>query len=448
MSARRIVQILILVALVFLAGSTTIMSTPPSPWWTASTPFRPTSLTDSDDTLWVCGADEMIAKSDDGGRSWQVKHQKADGELLLGIVFADRLHGFASGSNGAFLRTTDGGETWISSSLGTSTINAIAFADDRNGMLQAGLRVEMTDDSGVHWSPVIGFETDPSKKDYFEVLSFARLNANRAAIALHQKEGENYFFVTQDAGKTWKTIHLDNTFAGTLFSRNSEYWAFGIEYLERQKSGGYSAPVVLHSSDGISWSHGTRSPNEFTSCTSQGCFLYDGAIASLYGEKPTYLAVPADGTLQSSWALAKGNICVAGIKLKCALVETKDTAPPRPYISRPITTVVNESRLFDDCILCSSAAFAVPNTLRFRGVVDVSFDVAKDGTVGHVEVRKAPTIQVENEIQNIIGAWLFVPPRENGVPVTRNHRFTFNLGCFAFPGNDEGTCSMLFIPKH
>src|SRR5258707_7724199 len=123
-------------------------------------------------------------------------------ELLLSIVFADRLHGLASGSNGAFLRTTDVGETWISSSLRTSTINAIAFADDRNGMLQTGLSAEMTDDSGAHWSPVTGFETDPSKKDYFEVLSFARLNANRAAIALHQKEGENYFFVTQDAGKT------------------------------------------------------------------------------------------------------------------------------------------------------------------------------------------------------------------------------------------------------
>lgn len=49
------------------------------------------------------GADEMIAKSDDGGKSWQVKHQKADGELLLTIVFPTGLYGFASGSNGVFL---------------------------------------------------------------------------------------------------------------------------------------------------------------------------------------------------------------------------------------------------------------------------------------------------------------------------------------------------------
>jgi len=203
----------------------------------------------------------------------------------------------------------------------------------------------------------------------------------------------------------------------------------------------------LHSSDGLAWSHGVSSAAEFTSCTSQGCILYDGAIANLYHEKPTYLAVPADGTLQSTWAAAKGNVCVAGARLKCALAENTAIPPSRPYISRPISSVVNESKLFDDCISCGSGFFAVPNTLHFMAVLDVSLNVAKDGTVNHVEVRKAPTPQAEHEIQNIIGAWLFDPPREDGVPVERNHRFAFNLGCFAFPGNDEGTCSMLFIPK-
>jgi hypothetical protein len=447
MSSLRVVPILLIGVLPFLASSAANVAIPASPWWTASVPFRPTNLTDSADALWVCGADEMIAKSNDGGKSWQVKHQKPDGELLLTIVFPDELHGFASGSNGAFLRTTDGGETWVSSFSGTLTISRIAFADDKHGMRQTGFTVQMTDDGGDHWTPVSGFETDSSKEDYFEVLSFARIDSNHAAIALHQREGENYFFVTRDAGRVWKTVHLDNTFARTLFSRDSEYWAFGIEYLERQKSGGYSAPVVLHSPDGINWSHGTRSPNEFSSCTSQGCILYDGAIADLYGEKPAYMAVPADDTLHPFWAAAKGNVCVAGTKLKCTQAEAKDMPPPRPYVSRPISTVVNETQLFDDCIVCSSGSFAVPNALRFMGILDVSLDIAKDGTVSHVEVKRAPTPQAQDEIQKIIEAWLFVPPRENGVPVAKKHQFTFNLGCSAFPRNDQGTCSMLFIPK-
>ncbi len=422
-------------------------STSPSAWWTASLPFRPTNLTYNADALWVCGADEMIAKSDDGGKSWQVRHQKPNGELLLKIVFAGEMFGFASGSHGVFLRTSDGGETWRPSNGGTSTIKNISFADDRHGMRQTGSTVEMTDDSGAHWTAVAGFNTNPSSEGHFEVLSFVRLDSNRAAIALHQKEGENYFFVTRDAGHTWRSIHLDNTFAGTLFSRNSEYWAFGIEYLERQKSGGYSAPVVLHSTDGLNWSHGATSPTEFSSCTSQGCILYDGAIANLYREKPTYLAVPADGTLQPVWAGGKGSVCVAGAKLKCAPAENTTTPPSRPYISRPISSVGSMSSLFDDCISCTSGSFAVPSTLHFMAVLEVSLDVAKDGTVSHVDVRKAPNPEVDNEIQNIIGAWLFEPPREGGVPVERNHKFVFNLGCFAFPGNDQGTCSMLFIPK-
>jgi hypothetical protein len=120
MLASRIGTILVLGELFLLTASS------PSPWWVPSVPFRPINLTSSSDVFWVCGADEMIAKSDDGGRTWTVKHQKADGELLLSIVFVDGLHGFAAGSNGAFLRTTDGGDTWTSNSFGTSTIKSIA----------------------------------------------------------------------------------------------------------------------------------------------------------------------------------------------------------------------------------------------------------------------------------------------------------------------------------
>jgi hypothetical protein len=434
--------------LAFFTIASSIESATQSAWWSVSLPHRATNLTYSAETLWACGADEMIAKSDDGGKTWQVKHQKPDGELLLKIIFAGKMLGFASGTNGAFLRTTDGGETWTSNFEGTTTVKDISFADSRNGMRQAGLTVEMTDDGGVHWSPVVGFDTTPSKKDSFEVLSFVRLDANRAAIAIHQKEGENYFFATKDGGKTWKSIHLDNTFAGSLFSWNSEYWAFGIEYLERQNHGGYSAPVVLHSPDGFTWLHGVRSPNEFHSCTSQGCILYDGVIANLYGEKPAYLAVPADGTLQHAWAAAKGGVCVAGTELKCALTRNVETPPPRPDVSRPQTTVVNESRLFGDCIICTSGSFAAPNTLHLVVNVGVSLVVGKDGTVARAKVKNAPTPQLGKEIKNHIESWLFEPPRQNGVPTEATHSFEFKLGCFAFPGNDQGTCSMLFIPNH
>jgi len=55
-------------------------------------------------------------------------------------------------------------------------------------MRQTGSTVEMTDDSGAHWTAVAGFNTNPSSEGHFEVLSFVRLDSNRAAIALHQKK--------------------------------------------------------------------------------------------------------------------------------------------------------------------------------------------------------------------------------------------------------------------
>src|SRR5207244_11780655 len=106
------------------------------------------------------------------------------------------------GSHGAFLRTSNGGETWTSNMVGTSTVKNISFADDRHGMRQVGLNVEMTDDGGAHWTSVVGFDTNPSNKDCFEVLSFVGLDPNRATAALHPTDGLHFFFLTPAARET------------------------------------------------------------------------------------------------------------------------------------------------------------------------------------------------------------------------------------------------------
>jgi photosystem II stability/assembly factor-like uncharacterized protein len=49
-------------------------------WNTISTPFRPFNITAQGGNIWVCGADEMILSSTDGGGIWATKHQSRDGE--------------------------------------------------------------------------------------------------------------------------------------------------------------------------------------------------------------------------------------------------------------------------------------------------------------------------------------------------------------------------------
>jgi len=47
-------------------------------WRSVVLPARPLSITSSAAILWVCGTDEMIARSSDGGQTWQLKHQITD----------------------------------------------------------------------------------------------------------------------------------------------------------------------------------------------------------------------------------------------------------------------------------------------------------------------------------------------------------------------------------
>src|SRR5262252_8741293 len=88
-----------------------IASSPASEWRTVVLPARALNITENSGSLWVCGADELIAVSADGGKTWTTKHNVANGKLLLSLGFADKF-GYAVGAGGAILITNDGGDTW------------------------------------------------------------------------------------------------------------------------------------------------------------------------------------------------------------------------------------------------------------------------------------------------------------------------------------------------
>jgi hypothetical protein len=49
--------------------------------------------------------------------------------------------------------------------------------------------------------------------------------------------------------------------------------------------------------DGEKWTDGVRGPNEFPSCNTQGCYLWDGGVDDLYGVNPRFWLLPQDGTM-------------------------------------------------------------------------------------------------------------------------------------------------------
>jgi hypothetical protein len=438
---------------------------PSAAWHSISLPFRPICIASDGNVLWVGGVDEMLAKSKDGGQTWEVKHQKADGEVLLTVGLLGEKVVYASGTNGAMVWSDDGGDTWKSWKAGSERVIEIVFADATHGIRRTVSGVEITQDGGNHWSNVSVMKTDDAVRPFSNILGIAAVDAVHFTLLLSMTQGENIFLSTQDGGATWKPLHIDNTYAGELFAHNGRFWAFGMEIVERQNHGGYGVPLVLYSSDGLVWAHGAKAPTEFEKCTSQGCVLYDGAIAELYNEKPHYTPFPADGTLTSTWAISKDNLCTVGLALNCVGVRPSDDLPSRPVLNRPIA--INLSNPPPGCLICPLNPFPlkkqfleqVPVTMNRPGhqprqmlapglqvALEVHYRIRKDGTVDGAQVRGAPRKEIESPLLQDISSWVFDPPRTGASPGDEKYAITVLVHCIAFASNDEATCTAM-IPQ-
>ena len=240
----------------------------------------------------------------------------------------------------------------------------LSFSDDKHGIRHTLSGVQCTKDGGVQWSDVSIMKRE-DLLDYSNVFGVAALGSDRFVILVNKTQGENLFLASQDAGATWNALHLDDTYARNLFVRSGEVWAFGMEILERKKSGGYGAALTLHSADGLQWTHGAKSPWEFSSCAPQGCVLYDGAIVHLYQTEPRYFAFSADKTLTPNWVMSKGSVCTLATSVKCSQIKPSDELPPRPIVHGPIRAS-EENDLAESlprCVVCVLAVFPVSKSV-------------------------------------------------------------------------------------
>lgn len=412
-------------------------------WATVPLPFRPYNITAIKGSLWVCGLNETIAVSNDKGITWHIRHQKQDGEILLKIAFIDEKTAHAAGTVGLILSTTDGGETW-SSHAGGHTIQDFSFSGPADGIAEIGGQISLTSDGGDHWHEVSAIQTDPKVRPFSQIESVAALSPTHFAVALHQDQGENIVLSTADTGKTWIPTHIVNTFAGTLLPHEGEYWAFGIEYLGREKdpSGGYSAPVTLHSRDGQSWEHGVRASTEFDGCTTQGCYLHYGVLEALYGESEKIWSLPQDSPMTDRWAMTDDTVCTVSGGLKCGKAIPSGAPQPLPDTG-PITMQLESPKPFiEGCLDCQFAQVPAPSSLAGRpalikGVI-ATFTVDRSGSVSNVVVKGTPSKDLDDVLARQISNWLVTPSHDGIVTIPSDKRIELNMLCSPrFPGLTE-----------
>lgn len=157
--------------------------------------------------VWLLLSAIAIAQS---GARVQASHTT---ENLRGVSSVSRQVAWASGTHGTYLRTTNGGQTWIPGQVpdaGTLDFRAVvAFSADEAFLMSAGpgdqSRIYHTSDAGQNWQ--LQF-TNTNPKGFFDSMAF--WNPTHGIVLgdpIPDEKGKLHFEILQtDDGQSWRPI--------------------------------------------------------------------------------------------------------------------------------------------------------------------------------------------------------------------------------------------------
>jgi len=398
-----------------------------SEWRTVELPARALNIAENNGALWVCGADELVAVSVDGGNTWTAKHSAKNGSLLLTVGFATQQFGYAAGTGGHILITRDGGNTWDSARVPAQVVYEVAFSDEKHGIIHAPRNIYTTSDGGANWVPVQIDLASQDLKGFSHVLTVVASDANHMAIVLSQGNTSAYaykLFLSKDGGANWTLSDIPSTGLGKLTSHGGEYWFAGMEVIEKDKpGGGYGVPLIMRSADGEKWTHLPRwSKNEFSECNSQGCLYWDGAGVQLPPATPvSFWTFAPEKVVTARWAVAKGAICTVGTGLKCAAAVTTQMMPAYLNTSSPIAPPIAAPPLDASptqglqCLYCDFEKIMVTSDFQGAAEVQLKLHIGQNGLIEQAEIIHATNSGIGERIAASARNWIFLPFVKDGV---------------------------------
>lgn len=414
-------SLLVMLALLSVPGLTSA-----SDWRTITLPARPINIMAEHGVIWVSGADELLADSTDGGKTWNVQHLVKGGMVFLTVgVVGDRF-AYAAGTGGALLFTKDDGTTWTRMVVPSQVIYDASFSDDQHGLIHTPHTIYWTSNGGATWNPVKIDLTSPDLNGFPFVREVVALDANHMAIVMSQGNTVAYphkLLITEDGGATWKPEIINSTGLNSLAAYNGEYWAAGDEVVDKKDHGGYAVPLVMHSADGENWTHLIKwAPKEFSACNSQTC-LFDNGTGTDFRTSgpPSYWTFPSEKTVTAKWALAGNSICTVDTDLKCTEITPASAMPPdiqdpspMPALLAPPPLDAPDARGLQ-CIACDFERIMVTQDYGGVAEVDLSVHIGSNGLVDDVEVTHATKSEIGDRVASAARNWIFVPYEQNGI---------------------------------
>lgn len=393
-------------------------------WTAASVAFRPVGVATNGEVFWAFGSDEGIASSTDG-KSWQSQHGAGThgSSLLLGLEFPSAKFGFAYGTGGHVLFTSDSGQTWTAEQFGTETILAASFSDSSDGIFRTASSIFYVAGGSLH--PVIVPPSVP--KSFVYAPAVAALSPQSMTVALSEGwRSRTGFLSTVDAGATWTFREPPHLTTYDLVVSNSDYWVVGNETVDYDKpGGGYGVPAVMSSSDAQQWEHTTANihPCHWEGChdcNPTGCLVSSSMLIRPFVSPSSFNRIPP-GHLTAAWAANANTVCTVDGNVYCAPLA------PAPDLEKagepqPAERILPRLEPRKDtgalrCIVCGLDPVFVDQNVGGRFTVHFTVLIGVDGVPESVSIDKAPSPAVEAKMHAEMLSWLFEPPTKDGKPV-------------------------------
>jgi photosystem II stability/assembly factor-like uncharacterized protein len=154
-------------------------------------------------TGWAVGSYGAFLQTSNGGATWSSTNQSTYAYTWNSIHFLNSTTGWFAGAGGTIIKTTDGGGTWVKQTSGTTNVlNSIQFVDGSTGYAAGnGAVILKTQNGGTSWSVL---STGVTGKDFLSV-TFA--NASKGWMVGTQ----GTILSTSDGGGTWTTQQSGTT---------------------------------------------------------------------------------------------------------------------------------------------------------------------------------------------------------------------------------------------
>lgn len=280
-------------------------STPTTLGWDVVTPGPTVSLRGvsavSARVVWASGADGIFLRTDDGGQTWRIGRVAGCDTLDfrdLQAFDAQRAILINAGEPGRIVETADGGNVWTIRHRDDSKgvfFDSLAFWNDADGYaigdpLDGRFLALLTHDGGRQWTAAPALPAPLPGEACFAASGTAIAVRPPACIWVATGGGATArVFRSTDKGQSWSVA--DTPLAAGLSSRGIFSVAFRDATTGVIVGGDYQAPqnadaVAAYSHDGgATWRLSTRPPNGYRSC-----------VAWVPGSRPAWVAVGPGGS--------------------------------------------------------------------------------------------------------------------------------------------------------